>query len=140
MARTKNTSRRPQITLDIEPISTIFPDQNNPEITTTQSEPLRITNASSEPINDSEINETEEIVIEAIFELSKSMPNSETESFVTPQEAFIPQTQKQLHQSRPIRKNQKQKFLKPQLLGDLLDWNLEAFPQESQPLTTLSMK
>jgi hypothetical protein len=93
MARTKNTSRRPQTTLDIEPISTIFPDQNNPEITTTQSEPLRITNGSSEPINDHEINETEEIVVEAIFELSKSMPNSETESFVTPQEAFIPQTQ-----------------------------------------------
>jgi hypothetical protein len=93
MARTKNTSRRPQQTLDIEPISTIFPDQNNPEITTTQSEPLRITNASSEPVNDPDINETEEIVIEAMFEISKSIPNSESESFVTPQEAVIPQTQ-----------------------------------------------
>jgi hypothetical protein len=93
MARTKNTSRRPQPTLDIEPLSTVFPNQSNPEITTTQSEPLRITNSVSEPINDPDVNETEEIVIEAMFELSKSVPNSETDSFVTPQEAVIPQTQ-----------------------------------------------
>jgi hypothetical protein len=32
-------------------------------------------------------------VIEAMFELSKSVPNSETDSFVTAQEAVIPQTQ-----------------------------------------------
>ncbi|KAK2436556.1 hypothetical protein QL285_021543 [Trifolium repens] len=94
MARTKNTSRRPPLpTLDIEPISTIFPDQNSPEITTTQSEPLRITNVIPEPINDPDINETEAIVIEAMFEISKSIPNSESESFVTPQEPVIPQTQ-----------------------------------------------
>jgi hypothetical protein len=67
MARTKNTSRRPQPTLDIEPLSTVFPNQSNPEITTTQSEPLRITNSVSEPINDPYINEIEEIVIEAMF-------------------------------------------------------------------------
>jgi hypothetical protein len=98
MARTKNTSRRPpppsSPTLDVEPLSTILPDQNHPITTTFQSEPLRLTNEVSQPINDPEINETEEIVIEAIFELSKSVPNSETESFVTPQEEVIPQTQK----------------------------------------------
>jgi hypothetical protein len=98
MARTKNTSRRPpppsSPTLDVEPLSTILPDQNHPITTTFQSEPLRLTNEVSQPINDPEINETEEIVIEAMFELSKSVPNSETESFVTPQEEVIPQTQK----------------------------------------------
>jgi hypothetical protein len=98
MVRTKNTSRRPpppsSPTLDIEPLSTILPDQNHPVTTTFQAEPLHITNEISQPINDPEINETEEIVIEAMFELSKSVPNSESESFVTPQEEVIPQTQK----------------------------------------------
>ncbi|KAK2375125.1 hypothetical protein QL285_076036 [Trifolium repens] len=135
MARTKNTSRRrpppSSPTLDIEPLSTILPDQNHPVTTTSQSEPLRITNEISQPINDPEINETEEIVIEAMFELSKSVPNSKSESFVTPQEEVIPKTQKT---TPPL------KSLKPQNQEDLLVWNLVVSHQGSKPLTKLSMK